>query len=144
MGKINWPRVILGGLIAGVVINIAEFLINGAILEQDWIAVMNALGIDIVGLENNVGTMVTFLIWGFIYGGIAVWLYAAIRPRYGPGPKTAVCAGVVVWLTGYLGPMVGYSAMGLWPMRLAIIASALGLVEAVVATVLGAWLYKEA
>ncbi|MGH9460586.1 MAG: hypothetical protein ACRD1X_05185 [Vicinamibacteria bacterium] len=144
MGKINWPRVILGGLIAGLVVNIAEFLINGVILEQDWIAVMNTLGIDMAALESNAGAMVTFLAWGFIYGGIAVWLYAAIRPRYGAGPKTAVCAGVVVWLVGYLGPMVGYSAMGLWTMRLALIASALGLVEAVVATVLGAWLYKEA
>jgi hypothetical protein len=30
---------------------------------------------------------------GFLIGIFAIWLYAAIRPRHGPGPKTAVCAG---------------------------------------------------
>ncbi len=144
MGKINWGRVILGGVIAGVVINIGEFLINAVILGQDWTAAMKALGIDLeAAMQGNPGMMVMFLAWGFIYGVIAVWLYAAIRPRLGPGPKTAVCAGVVLWLAAYLGPLMGYSAMGLWPMRLALIASALGLVEFVLATVVGAWPYKE-
>lgn len=145
MGKINWGRVILGGLLAGVVINIAEFLINGVILGQDWTAAMKVLGIDLeAAMQANPGMMAMFLVWGFIFGVIAVWLYAAIRPRFGPGPRTAACAGVVLWLAAYLGPMMSYSALGLWPMRLALIASALGLVELVLATVVGAWLYKEA
>lgn len=145
MEKINWARVILGGLIAGVVLIVAEFLINGVILGQDWNAAMKVLGIDLeAAMENNPGMMVIFLVWGFLFGVIALWLYAAIRPRFGPGPRTAVLAGIVLWLATYLGPLVTYSAMGLWPMRLAIIASALGLVEFVLATVLGAWLYKEA
>ena len=143
MGKINWSRVILGGVIAGVVINTAEFLINGLILAEGWTAAMNALGIDLEAAETP-GMMAMFLAWGFFYGVIAVWIYAAIRPRFGPGPRTALRAGLVVWLVGYLAPTAGYSAMGFWPMRLALIASALGLVEALVATVLGAWPYKEA
>ena len=44
-----------------------------------------------------------FLAWGFLVGIFAVWLYAAIRPRYGAGPKTALCAGAAVWGIGYLG-----------------------------------------
>ncbi|MGH9579875.1 MAG: hypothetical protein ACRD2R_02680, partial [Terriglobales bacterium] len=28
----------------------------------------------------------------------AMWLYAAIRPRYGPGPKTAAIAGFGWWV----------------------------------------------
>src|SRR5712691_5631989 len=35
MGKINWNRVILGGLVAGVIINIFEFVLNGLILAKD-------------------------------------------------------------------------------------------------------------
>src|SRR5207249_3963498 len=42
-----------------------------------------------------------FLAWGFLVGIFAVWLYAAIRPRYGAGPKTALCAGAAVWGLGY-------------------------------------------
>jgi hypothetical protein len=40
----------------------------------------------------------SFVLWGFLVGIFAVWLYAAIRPRYGDGPKTALCAGAVVWV----------------------------------------------
>ena len=75
---------------------------------------MNALGIDMEAAESP-GMMVMFLAWGFFYGVIAVWVYAAIRPRFGPGPRTALRAGLVVWLVGYLAPTAGYSAMGFWP-----------------------------
>ena len=35
----------------------------------------------------------------FVVMGIGlIWLYAAIRPRYGPGPRTAAIAGFVMWL----------------------------------------------
>ena len=44
MGKINWTRVILGGLVAGVIINISEFLLNGVVLAKDMEAAMRALG----------------------------------------------------------------------------------------------------
>ncbi|HSE60477.1 MAG TPA: hypothetical protein VLA99_17380 [Nitrospiraceae bacterium] len=30
----------------------------------------------------------------------ALWLYAAIRPRFGAGPKTALYAGLGVWVLG--------------------------------------------
>jgi hypothetical protein len=32
MGKINWARVLLGGLLAGFVINIFEYVTNGVVL----------------------------------------------------------------------------------------------------------------
>ncbi len=36
MGKINWTRVILGGLVAGVIINVFESVLNGVILTKIW------------------------------------------------------------------------------------------------------------
>ncbi len=42
--------------------------------------------------------MAAHLLWGFVVAIAAIWLYAAIRPRYGPGPATALRAGFVVWL----------------------------------------------
>jgi hypothetical protein len=35
-----------------------------------------------------------FVINGFIASTARVWLYAAIRPRFGPGPATAIRAGL--------------------------------------------------
>ena len=34
MGKINWVRVILGGVVAGIIINIFEHLLNGVNLAR--------------------------------------------------------------------------------------------------------------
>jgi hypothetical protein len=42
MSSINWGRVILGGLLAGVLINVFEFLLNGVVLANDWRAAMLA------------------------------------------------------------------------------------------------------
>jgi len=44
MGKINWVRVLLGGLVAGLVINIFEYVTNGVVLAANWNAAMKALG----------------------------------------------------------------------------------------------------
>jgi hypothetical protein len=43
MQKINWNRVILGGLLAGLVINICEFLVDGLLLGDQWNASMKSL-----------------------------------------------------------------------------------------------------
>ncbi len=40
MGKINWGRVLLGGLLAGIVVNVFEYVTNGVVLASDWNAVM--------------------------------------------------------------------------------------------------------
>ncbi len=143
MGKINWARVILGGLLAGAVMNVVEG-IQGWVLMKEWGAAMAALGVDMEALEENIGLMVLFVGLGFVVGLVTVWFYAAIRPRYGPGPKTATYAGIAVWFIGYLIPQLGYASLGLFPFRLVLISSGIGLVEFILATMLGAWLYKEA
>jgi len=76
-------------------------------------------------------------------GIFAVWLYAPIRPRYGTGPKTALCAGAAVWGLGYLLASVTPLALHLFPRRLMAIGLAVGIVEVLVGTLAGAWLYRE-
>jgi hypothetical protein len=138
MGKINWTRVILGGLVAGVVINVFEFLLNGVILAKDMEAAISALGREVSG-----GALAVFTVWGFLVGIFAIWLYAAIRPRYGAGQKTAACAGAAVWGLGYLLAAVTPIALHLFPRRLMAVGLAVGLVEVIVGTLAGAWLYRE-
>lgn len=89
------------------------------------------------------GAIVIFNIWGFLLGIATVWLYAAIRPRYGAGPKTAIRAGVVTWAVAVFLANLGNYPLGLFPTRLLVISSVVGLVEIVVATLVGAWLYRE-
>ena len=138
MGKINWTRVILGGLVAGVIINIFEYFLNGVVLARDMEAAITALGRQMGGRA-----LLMFTVWGFLVGIFAVWLYTAIRPRYGAGPKTAACAGAAVWGLGYLLASVTPFALDLFPRRLMAIGLAVGLVEVIAGTLAGAWLYRE-
>jgi len=138
MGKINWGRVLLGGLLAGVIINIFEYVTNEVILKAQWAAVMKTLGIQMAP-----HAIAMFIIWGFLLGIGAIWVYALARPRLGPGVKTAALTGLGYWIFAYALPNLGTWAMGLFPHHLLLLGSAIGLVELILASIAGAWLYKE-
>ena len=90
MGSINMGKVVVGGLVAGLLINVSEFILNGVLFADEMNAAMAALNKPPV---NN--TMILwFVLLSFGIGFMTVWLYAAIRPRFGPGVRTAVCAAL--------------------------------------------------
>ena len=140
MAHTNRGRVILGGLLAGLVINIVEYITNGVVLKEAWGQAMQALG---KSADLSAGAIVTFNVWRFLLGIAAVWLYAAIRPRYGAGPNTAIRAGLATWAVAVFLANLGNYPLGLFPTRLLVISSVVALVEIVVATLVGAWLYRE-
>jgi hypothetical protein len=130
----------VGGLVAGLLINIVEYVTNGVVLREAWGKAMAALNKP---ADLSVAAIVIFNIWGFLLGIAAVWLYTAIRPRYGAGPRTAVRAGLVTWaLAVFLANLANYP-LGVLPTRLLVTTSIVALVEIVIATLVGAWLYKE-
>ena len=76
-------------------------------------------------------------------GGIwAMWLYAAIRPRYGAGAKTAAVAGFAWWVASTLADAT-WGSFGLVPVKALLPLAAVSLPEMIVATLVGGWLYKE-
>jgi hypothetical protein len=140
MGRINYGRVILGGIVAGIVINVVEFVLNGVVLAKDMEAAMAALGrTEAMGPSQ----MTTWIVYGFVLGIALIWLYAAIRPRYGPGPSTAIRAGIAVWFLAYFLYAVANANMGLFPTRLLAIGSAVGVFELPIAAAIGAYFYRE-
>lgn len=142
MGQINVKRVITGGLAAGLVMNAGEAALHGGVLGQDAAAQFKAFGVP----DSPAGWQLPALIaMTFVLGIASVWLYAAIRPRYGPGAKTALVAGLAVWVIAHLwsGVYLGAGFTGLISARLAFIPIAWGLVEAPLGTLVGAWIYKE-
>jgi hypothetical protein len=140
VGKINWIRVLIGGLVAGVVINVLRFAFWALLGRPSLSAKLEALG---HALKETAATMVLWVVLYFLLGILFVWLYAAIRPRYGAGPGTAVVAGVAAGVL-LLIPDIGWgSILTLIPARVWAIDAVSNLVIAVVATLLGAWVYKE-
>jgi len=140
MGRINIGRLILGGIVAGIVGDILGYIVDGVMLAPQWAAGMTALG----RTEFSVGQNVLFNIMGLVYGIFTIWLYAAIRARYGAGPKTAVYAGVAAWVAGSLLPNTFMGATALFPTGLIVMTTAAAIIESVVAALAGAALYKEA
>lgn len=140
MGQLNWKRLILGGLLAGLVINVSEWLVNGVIFGADWVTVMRNLGIS---PTFTVKQMVALNLWGFLTGITMMWLYASFRPRYGAGPRTAIIAGAGMWLMNYALGGAFPVIVHIFPRPLSAIVLLIGLVEAVVASLIGASIYQE-
>ena len=140
MGKINTSRLILGGIAAGIVIDVFEGLLNGVILEKQWADVFTALG-KAPGL--SIKQILALNVWGLAAGILTVWLYAAIRPRYGAGPRTAVLAGLAVWVMVHGLATAVPVFFHLYPVGLGVTSVALEGVEMILAGLAGAALYKE-
>jgi hypothetical protein len=139
MTRINIGRVVLGGLVAGLVINASEFVLNMLVVGDQMNAAVQRLNLPPVGGRAIVG----FTVGGFVLGIALIWVYAAIRPRFGPGPRTALIAGAAVYFLAYLYPGYGLELMSIFPTRLMMISLLWGLVEVLVAAVAGAALYQE-
>jgi len=140
MNKINFPRVLLGGLVAGLVLNIGEVLFHDVVMNAQMKDFMARLRLP----DPGTSFLAVAVILTFIIGVVIVWVYAAMRPRLGPGPKTAICAGVIAWLFAclYCGIINGMILQ--IPANVMIIGTVWCFIEYTVAAVAGAWLYKEA
>ncbi|HYU77739.1 MAG TPA: hypothetical protein VEK56_02060, partial [Vicinamibacterales bacterium] len=139
MSGIDLRRVVFGGLLAGLLINISEFILNGVLFADEMNAAMAALNRP--PLDNRM--IGWFVLLGFALGIVTVWLYAAIRPRFGAGPGTAACAAATTWFLAYCYPNIGAAVMGLFPTPMIVIGTVWGLAEILVAGVAGAWVYTE-
>ena len=140
MSKMNWKRVFLGGLLAGVVIIVLGFASYFLYLGDAWKPTMESLGYP---MQETALMYIFSIIGSFVVGILAVWLYAAIRPRFGAGAKTAVTAGFFFWILSGLLPDLSLGSMGMFPANALIIDCITTVVIIVVATLLGAWIYKE-
>ena len=143
MGRINWGKVFLGGLLAGVVINIGEYLFHAVLFKDQVAEMMRAMGKDPASVMTG-NAIVIWNILGFLTGIGAVWGYAAIRPRFGAGAKTAMIAGVAVWYFSRFLGAIGEMNMGMASQKMIMTGLVWGLIELAIATVAGAWAYKEA
>jgi hypothetical protein len=142
MAKINWVRMIVGGLVAALICFLSDGFLHEKLLSADWLAVYRQLGVS-VPTEEHAGHMVYFAIFELGRGFISLLVYVLMRERCGPGPKTAALAGVVAWIAfSVTGPAqfipLGFFSNALW-------AKTMGfqLVTSILAAIAGAAIYKD-
>jgi hypothetical protein len=138
---INTSKVIVGGIIGGIVANVIDFISSTYILGGMQTAAMTKLNPSLAVKPS--GTQIAgFLILDFVWIIATVWVYAAIRPRFGPGPKTAAYAGIASWVIG--STVAGFfCVLGLFGSDLFVAASVVALINAIVSTMVGARFYTE-
>ncbi len=142
MGKINVSRVFLGGLVASLILFILASALNGALLEPQWLTWVKQQGSQYQMVPQSTSIML-WLAYSLINGIAGVWIYAGIRPRLGAGPKTALVAGLVIWLVSFVTSYIGHIALRDIPGNLACANCLAGLVMAPLAILAGAAIYKE-
>lgn len=139
MSGINVKRWLAGGVAAGALIWIFEGAAS-VLYMDDMRQAMEAHGL---AMNLTAGTFAISVVVSLIAGLALVFFYAAARPRFGPGPKTAVLIAVALWLGGYFVTILGYQMLGLFPTSMLALWGVVGLVEMILAGVLGAWIYRE-
>ncbi|WP_125169909.1 hypothetical protein [Leptospira perolatii] len=140
--NINFTRVLLGGIAAGITFFIINGAVNGGILREQFYAWSAEMG----SLRHPPEPFVTMGLWllrAFILGIVGVWMYAGMRPRYGAGPKTALLAGLLLWIVSRFAMTLDLIVYGILPFGI-ITGQLIGSFFAIlIAVYLGAWLYKE-
>lgn len=123
----------------GLIIVIGEFLLNGIVLGEQFSAHRTTLGLgDPTAAELAVGAVLTLS-----YGIVLMWIYAAIRPRFGPGPRTALVAALTFWAIAYVLFLLSIWANGFVTFEYAMVSIAWGFFEAPIAALAGAALYRD-
>ena len=139
MGRMNIGRLVAGGVAAGVVGNLMHFVIGQYLTKVEMADMMQRLNLSEAVVN---GSVATWVIVDFVWGLLLVFTYAAMRPRFGAGPGTAVVSSVTLWL-GVCSVFAGLTAMGLYTEQMFLKQSVLNLVATVVPGLVGAYIYKE-
>ena len=140
--KINWARLIVGGLVAAIIGFLSDGAIHEPLLGGEWKAVYSNLGI--AEPPHNSSAMLYFGIFELGRGLVSMLLYVMMRAHFGPGPKTAVLAGIAAWVAFSLTAPAQFIPLGFFSNSLWLKVGALQLLTSIVATIAGAALYKDA
>jgi hypothetical protein len=141
VAKINTGRVIQGGLLAGLVLNVVCIVNQTMIVGQRLMAEQQA---GHFLSEPRFPFLPAWVITMFLLGIALVWLYAAVRPRLGPGPKTALTVGIVAGLITGVPDNLAHAAWGLSGYYLPTMWMVERVVGCALGALVGAWRYKEA
>jgi hypothetical protein len=141
MAKINWGRLVLGGLVAAIIMFVTDGFIHGQVVDTDWQAVY--AGLRAVEPAPHGASMVYFALFELGRGFIAMLFYATMRTHFGAGPKTAVLAGIASWIAFSLAGPAQFIPLGFFSTALWIKVGALHLITSIIATIAGAALYKD-
>lgn len=142
MPRINWGRLILGGVVAAIIMFFTDGFIHERLVRADWAAVY--AGLKAAEPEPHGSSMAYFAMYELGRGLIAMLLYATMRTHFGAGPKTAVLAAIAAWIAFSITGPAQFIPLGFFSTALWMKVGAMHLVTTILATITGAAMYKDA
>jgi hypothetical protein len=138
---INVSKVVVGGLIAGLVANVLDTVWGFTVLHDGMVDMAKRFGHTEADTQS-VAFILPWIMVDFVIGLAVVWNYAAIRPRFGPGPKTALVAALPLYIAA-TAVVYGFMSIGMMPPDAFVKGTLTSLVSAMLASLAGAYFYKE-
>jgi hypothetical protein len=135
--SIQSRKVLIGGLITGMIINIIDTP-NGALISGPKITEF----LTAHGLVASPFVAPYFLSIHLIFGIFLVWAYAAMIPMFGETRKNALYATLLIMIPTRLFSL-GFVFMGLLPLSLFLTLSASVIVGFIVGGLVGGWYYSK-
>ncbi len=140
----NWKRLSLSAVVAGTMMLLSQIVLHVIVLAKQGTAMVEdwaGRGLDASSiLEPSVPLTLALYLLAFV----CVWVYVVARRLLGPGPRTALCAGVAVWTVSHLFTAIYIQeGVAILPTRLVWLPAAWTLFEVPLATLAGAWLYRD-
>jgi hypothetical protein len=141
MSQVNWGRLALGGVIAGIIAFVTDGILHEHLIHHHWEALVKGLNMPQQG--HSPTAFAYFAIYELGRGFVSLFVYAMMRARFGAGPRTAAWAGVVGWVAFSVTGPAQFIPLGFFSDTLWCLAGAYQLVTSVVATIAGAAAYAE-
>jgi hypothetical protein len=141
ISRISGARVVVGGLIAGVIHYALTGVINGVILRQQLEGWIGSAG-GVLHPRTPAVSMSLWAVMSLCYGLIGIWWYGGMRTRLGAGLSTALLVGVALWTVAKLTVALDLLALGIMPAGI-IVSQTTGGFVAIVAGILAGARYAD-
>ena len=140
----NWKRLSIATVLTGTLMLLSQIVLHVVVLADQGTAMVAdwaGRGLDASSiLEPSVLLTLALYVLAFV----CLWVYVVARPLLGPGPRTALCVGAAVWAVSHLFAAIYIQeGVAILPPRLVWLPAAWTLLEVPLATLAGAWLYRD-
>lgn len=141
MPKLNWSRIVIGGLIAALILFLTDGFFHERVVTADWQAIYAGLGAR--EPQHNSSGIAYFAIFELGRGLVSLFVYALMRQFHTPGPKTAALAGIVAWFAFSVTGPAQFIPLEFYSNALWVKVAAFQLITSIIATIAGAALYRD-
>jgi len=91
----NWKKIFLGGIVAGLIINVLDFIVAFLLTNKIY---KNFETKGLLASEPRLPFIPLWILGMFVMGCLLAWFYAVARPRLGAGPRTALLVSFILAL----------------------------------------------